>query len=958
MNTLSKRFAAAFLLAATVLAGAPSLTQAATSPWSWTDVSNQLTVRNNRPVWAMAYGNGNWFYTDGLDLWNGGQVYRFDGYTQVNITTEVRNAGLNRVDEIVTDGTNVIFFKDIFRVDNAVEAVRYRDDSYSNITGSIRSALDSNEGISSIVGRNGTWMMVSTRARLVRFNENFSSYTRLSIPSDMKQLSSSDSNLLYSAHNRMDRSHSAGIVLAPVGNTFLLGVSSVANVQNTHVVQYYRYDGQSFVKIAGSSESHFDISGIAFNSNKALIMANVGGNRFGTFFSYDGSNWQRVANWYGTTGGSWSLFEDKSNFTMTWDGSQWLITSGKKLFRLLNDQLEQIDTARDYFLTAASNGSGTILLGGAESDNFASGPIFPLQAKLTKLVNDGGTSNNGSTSNGTFGGGQTGTSSFGPTLRSMGNPSNFRVGNNGTFIYRLTASDTNGVDRIDLYANGARIKTCYSDVCEFESTYFTNGASYRTVPFTGRATDKLGYSTDLPTNDILTIDQSTATAGTNNNNNNNNSNTQTSNGISAWSWVEPNQSFLRRDQNVIFGAGSWSDAGIKRIEIVVNGSTRNTCHFANAMGNQQCTYSIWGGEFNLGTNVAVNAKITNGNDQTLWTDLKNLNVTDANGSTNNNNNTNTNSNTNVWTWSEPETSQIKTNESAKFFVGASDQDGIQKIELFVNGSSWNTCNLGNAYGNQSCSVTVSGSSFAAGSDVYVNAKITDSQGNTAWSASRTYRIVASNGTTTPTPSGTNPTSSWIWSAPEKTQLAKDETATWNVGAYDNDGLNRIDIWVNGVVKQTCNLGNAVGNRECNYAIRANDYAAGTNVFVNAAIIDSKGETTWSDSRSYAITTSNGNGSSNETPNNLPGSVQVTSNRDNGFSKNDTITVTANAQDQNGLKRIDLLVNGTLYKTCTNVGSCSVTVGPFPQNQTISYGATVVDNAGFAIWTGYKTINKK
>jgi hypothetical protein len=953
MNTLSKRFAAAFLLAATVLAGAPSLTQAATSPWSWTDVSNQLTVRNNRPVWAMAYGNGNWFYTDGLDLWNGGQVYRFDGYTQVNITTEVRNAGINRVDDIVTDGQSVLFLQNIVARNNSLMALKYQNGSYTNVTSALRSPLSNDEGISSLVGQNGTWYAVTTKNYVLRWNGDSNNATRISLPTNVTNRLSGTAAPTYVPNGSKQINFQLGMY--PTSNGWLLMALTEQPSTYTYF-SFYRFDGSTFTKLDRTSGDR-SIDFVAFNGQSIIFQSWDGGTCVvKSVMKYENSTFQTIFRDTGASNcGAPSSSIDLSGGFGVWDGSQWMVISGKKMFRLANNNIEQIDTTRDYFLTAASNGSNTILLGGADSDTFASGPIFPLQAKLTKLVNDGGTSNNGSTSNGTFGGGQTGTSSFGPTLRSMGNPSNFRVGNNGTFIYRLTASDANGVDRIDLYANGARIKTCYSDVCEFESTYFTNGASYRTVPFTGRATDKLGYSTDLPTNDVLTIDQSTATAGTNNNNNN--SNTQTSNGVSAWSWVEPNQSFLRRDQNVIFGAGSWSDAGIKRIEIVVNGSTRNTCHFANAMGNQQCTYSIWGGEFALGTNVAVNAKITNGNDQVLWTDLKNLNVTDANGSSNNNNN-NTNSNTNVWTWSEPETSQIKTNESAKFFVGASDQDGIQKIELFVNGSSWNTCNLGNAYGNQSCSVTVSGGSFAAGSDVYVNAKITDAQGNTAWSASRTYRIVASNGTTTPTPSGTNPTSSWIWSAPEKTQLAKDETATWNVGAYDNDGLNRIDIWVNGVVKQTCNLGNAVGNRECNYAIRANDYAAGTNVFVNAAIIDSKGETTWSGSRSYAITTSNGNGSSNETPNNLPGSVQVTSNRDNGFSKNDTITVTANAQDQNGLKRIDLLVNGTLYKTCTNVGSCSVTVGPFPQNQTISYGATVVDNAGFAIWTGYKTINKK
>jgi hypothetical protein len=85
---------------------------------------------------------------------------------------------------------------------------------------------------------------------------------------------------------------------------------------------------------------------------------------------------------------------------------------------------------------------------------------------------------------------------------------------------------------------------------------------------------------------------------------------------------------------------------------------------------------------------------------------------------------------------------------------------------------------------------------------------------------------------------------------------------------------------------------------------------------------------------------------------------VSSNRDNGFFANETITVTANAQDQNGIRRIDLFVNGTLYKTCANVGSCSVTVGPFSDHTTISYGATIVDNAGYAIWTGSKTVSKK
>ena len=272
MNTLIKRFAAAFLFSATVFVSAPALANASTGPWSWTDISGYLTVQTNRPVWAMAYANGNWFYTDGLDLWNGGQVYRFDGATQVNITLNVRNAGLNRVDDIVTDGTSVIFFKDIFRLDNAVEALRYRDGSYSNITSSLRSALDSNEGISSIVGRNGTWMMVSTRARLVRFNENFSSYARLTAPSEMKQLSSSDQGLLYSAHHGLDRNNYSNIVIAPIGNKFLLGadaglLTTVQDLGRPYRAAFWLYDGSSFQKITFPADY---INGIAWNESRVL----------------------------------------------------------------------------------------------------------------------------------------------------------------------------------------------------------------------------------------------------------------------------------------------------------------------------------------------------------------------------------------------------------------------------------------------------------------------------------------------------------------------------------------------------------------------------------------------------------------------------------------------------------------------------------------------------------------
>jgi hypothetical protein len=242
----------------------------------------------------------------------------------------------------------------------------------------------------------------------------------------------------------------------------------------------------------------------------------------------------------------------------------------------------------------------------------------------------------------------------------------------------------------------------------------------------------------------------------------------------------------------------------------------------------------------------------------------------------------------------------------------------------------------------------------------MNAKATDSTGNSAWSASRTYHVVSAtntNNNNNNTNTGNTATQSWIWSLPDKSTLNTDESAVWSVGAWDAEGLQRIEVWVNGQVKNVCQFGNAYGNRDCSYAIRANDYAAGTNVFVNANILDSQGSQTWSNSRNYLIQTSTPPANQNF-PVDLPGWIQVTSNADSGFTNNQLITFSVTADDQDGIDRIDIMVSGALVKSCYNQKTCSYTGGPYNDHGTLAYGAKVIDKKGFALWTGYKVINKK
>jgi hypothetical protein len=705
-------------VAATVVA----LPTHAATTFNWTDLSSQLAARTNRPVWAMAYANGNWFYTDGLDLWNGGQVYRYDGATQTNITVDVRNTGISRVDDIVSDGQSVLFLQNVATKSNILVAVRYSNGTYTNLTSILRSVLHANETFAVITGKNGDWRFVTTEGRLFRWNGS-TAPVQISLPSGLQsrinQINANHwttENYTFGNYvsytNGMKWPSGTKLLVVPMAGSRWLVTLTGASWETYHM------DGDAFSNIASSWNQTTNVQWIASNGETAFIASNVGINYHNDPNSirlWNGQGMNVLSN-VNTTGASF-YFEPGTR--VLWTGSRWMIIANEKQVYTLTTEgaLTYIGEARDFFVTGATNGNGTILLGGAISKLGFSQPTSPLTAKLSKVTE-------------------------------------------------------------------ANV----------------------TTPSTG-------------------------------------SSLSTSN-VSAWAWLDPNQGTIRRNQFVTYNVGAWASNGLSRVEIFVNGTPRRTCEFGTAYGNQSCTYAIWGGDYGIGTQVAVNAKATSASGQTVWTNLSYLTVTDVTGSTNSTNNSPA-----TWAWSVPDTTTIVTTDSARFMVGAWDADGLSKIEMYVNGSLWNTCNFGTAFGNRECSITVNGSSFSAGSDVTVSAKATDVYGNASWSTSRTYRIVSP---TTSTPSS-NQSAAWIWSSPDVSSLTGAQTATFNVGAWDADGLNRTEIWVNGQVKNTCSFGNVVGNRDCTFVIRPADYPTGTSVFVNARIVDSSNDVTWSNSKSYSVT---------------------------------------------------------------------------------------------------------
>ena len=116
MTPIYKRIITAITLVAMLAMGLGAVISAAsadTGPWQWSDISDKLSTTANRPVWASAYAHPYWYLTDGQELYTGGHVWKTDGSVMTDITTEVRNAGLNRVDDIVTDGQTIMFFKNV-----------------------------------------------------------------------------------------------------------------------------------------------------------------------------------------------------------------------------------------------------------------------------------------------------------------------------------------------------------------------------------------------------------------------------------------------------------------------------------------------------------------------------------------------------------------------------------------------------------------------------------------------------------------------------------------------------------------------------------------------------------------------------------------------------------------------------------------------------------------------------
>lgn len=949
-------------------------TTAVTGAWTWTDISDFIKTRSNRPIWAVAHIDTDTFlYTDGQDLWNGGIASRYEKFraTQFDIASDVRNAGVDRIDDMVSDGSTVLFLQNVVRTDDSIRIVAYQNGEYKLVTPYIQNVLASNEGINQIVGRNGTWYIVTTKGRLLKWTNLSTNPTVVSLPSTVTD--SLDHSLDNQTYNLMHGSVNGGSMnlgIAPVTNNQWVVAAQVTNATyGIPQVLVYRFDGSNFTIISSSNADFTSLSKIVSNGNKAYI--------FGGAASSSGPSPRiyRSTDGYTVNAPAWTdVFNntDMQNVNMAWNGVSWMvIVNNKHVYRFTDDNntasVSYLGIMRDYFTTVAGDDNGHFYLGGAVSTVDNDQPTYPLTAKLVEVRENNQTTNANETavtSNGSFGGDRVYTSSNGPRVTIQGNPSGFRIGNGKEFAYRVSASDTNGIDRIDIYVNGALIKTCNDSVCEFRNTYYTKNAATRTISFYTRATDKNGYSTDTSgTPDVLTVDtNSSATADGTVTSNTTNTQTTSGSGITSWTWFDPNTTALNSGDTASFNVGAYDANGINKVDIYVNGNIVKTCNLYNATGNQTCTASLYAGNYTQGTGIAVNAHIIDGSGLDSWTQTTTIHRNSDTGSTNS---AYVYSSSGFSSRLSPNVTTLNAGESTAYIVNAaytsvaSDPNNVKRVDIYANGNIIKTCPTYSQ--GQTCIADIVANNFSQGTTIALNARIVKISGAEEWiPVTNIYRNTNSDASNTSSNSGTT-ANTWIWLSSNQTTLASTDSITFNVGAQDNDGLSKIEIIANDNIIKTCWV-SGTGNQTCAATIYGNSYSQNTGIFVNAKVTDANGNITWTDSRTlYRGTDTSNSNTSNSTNNGTTNAWTWLDPDVTSMNRGDSTTFNVGAQDSDGLSKIDMMANGNTIKTCwvsgTGNQSCAVTISAngYSAGTSVYLNAKVTDANGNATWTDSHTI---
>ena len=263
----------------------------------------------------------------------------------------------------------------------------------------------------------------------------------------------------------------------------------------------------------------------------------------------------------------------------------------------------------------------------------------------------------------------------------------------------------------------------------------------------------------------------------------------------------------------------------------------------------------------------------------------------------------------------PYASTLAGGQSTTATAVANDTDGLASIKIFATaaGTLTQNCPLANNPGSGTCSLNIYANDYANGANVSVYAQATDRNGNVSTSSTSTLNI--SNGNTT-TGSG-NVTLSL---SPYASTLLSGQTTNATATAYNASGIASMGFYVNNSLYQTCPVANYPTNNSCVASLYGSSYANGTTLSVYARITDQYGNVSTSSTTTLVVGSS---AAANAVTISLaPYSSTLLSGQ--------STTVTANANDTDGIASVSIYVNGTLAQNCSVTGyptsyNCSLNI---------------------------------
>ncbi len=948
------------LLAALIVAVAIPAT-ATTDAWTWKDQSVLLPYRDGVSVTQLSERQGSWLMSDGSHL------MQFDGRSVIDLTKDARNRGIMGISSLASDGQSwLITTRDVSRSDSGAWLVS--GSQWLDVSGAFRNS----EGGLDVSGADGVWYARAwTRGRvgapktqtLSRWMSGTQNAATVSLPSGF-------SNLAPGCLNEGGATVCTGIG-APVfanGAWYLIGGSAESRTSDNRVLQaakgmIWRLDGTNAVAIANLPEFKF-VSGI-WQSDSGILIATSRAvtNPYAAdaYWVFDGTTMKNVGSQAASVG---LLSVDAREVKATWTGRSWMIVFGKTLVRFDGTTMAKEVPTRDLFHTISSDGNGTIVLGGAVSETGSMFASSPLMAKLVTVTEDlSRTTDAAQVPVVTNLVKEILSKTMGPTVTVSGIPTDGKIGNGKAFVFKAEAKDADGIDRVDIYVHGTRVKTCFASACEYAQTYWTNGTPTKTVTFFARGVDKNGYGNDSATVTLTvdmsdnrsaypvanTYDQKPASQPQNTK-----ETYDAASGITWSIWTEPSTTALQAGTRATLNVSARDANGLAKIELYVNSaSATKTCTFNKEKDTRICSFVLDSANYPVGTEIFANANIFDASGKNAWTSPVRVQRPAAPVVVTPTVIVSTPATTGPVFQStasvEPNVTDVARGKVITFrSLSQNNTLGLDRVELVLNGAIVRKCVFGAAVSQVTCDHVVDTASIAEGTVLTFMAHAIDNYGRDAWSNAKSVTV---RGTTyvTPTPTTDGSFSAWHWVSPSSAELWDGQTQTYSVGAWSPQGIRMVEVIANGRTLRSCG-GTGAGTLECAGILSAREWSHGESVAVSARVTDQNGMVIWTPVHRVRVKRT-----WEAVPE--PGPyVQVTTDHAAGFVNGERVTVTARGWSPSGTDRLELWVNGARVATCSS-DMCSW------QSQTLStdrleIDAKLIDRSGIATWAGVQGIRRK